>query len=95
MAIDNIFSIVGDFLRENVFGGDTLGYTLFAIFLIAMLFFFLLYLDIPSGLSLIILSPAIVGIFTDYIDKVWIVALMLIAILITLGIAIYKRVSGG
>ena len=86
MAVDNIFVTLADFIKQELLGGSVIGYTLFAIFIVALLFIFFLLLRIPPKFSLLLISPAIIGVFTGLVNLTWIVVVLLVLIFATMGI---------
>lgn len=85
MVIDNIFVVLADFIKQDLLGGSIIGYTLFALFLVGFLFVIMLSIRIPPKLGLLLISPAIIGIFTGLVNLTWVVVVLLIFIFIIMA----------
>ncbi len=94
MVIDNIFVTLADFIKQDILGGSVIGYTLFAIFLIGALFVILLTLRVPPKLGLVLISPAIIGVFTGLVNLTWVVVVLLIFIFIIMAGMALKYYGG-
>ncbi len=95
MVAADPFTTLQNFLLADVFGGSQIGYTLFAFGLIGVLFVFMMMTRIEPKLGLALIFPAIVGAFTQYVQLIWIVVIVMLAILIFLGLSVNKAYSGG
>ncbi len=94
MTLDNVFVTLADFIIQDLLGGSVIGYTLFALFITAVLFVILMTLRVPPKMGLLIISPAIIGVFSGLVNITWIIVVLLIIIAIILAIMALRWYGG-
>jgi len=94
MTLDNVFVVIADFIKQDLLGGSIIGYTLFALFIVGVLFFILMTLRVPPKMGLLLISPAIIGVFSGLVNMTWIIVVLLVIIAIILAIMALRWYGG-
>ena len=99
MVVDNIFVTLADFIKQDMLGGSVIGYTLFALFLVGILFLILLTLRVPPKMGLLVISPALIGIFMGIgnsylVNLKWVGVVLLVFIFIIMAFMAMRFFGG-